>query len=47
MDALIKIQALDERDCEGVRVFAMDNVNHELLSRKIKSLDLNPFLKNW
>ena len=57
-DALIKIQdtylhALDERDCAGVRMFtmdyskALDNVNHELLSRKIKLLDLKPFLKNW
>ena len=44
---------LDDPKCEDVRLFAMDfskafdNVNHELLSYKLKDRPLNPFIINW
>ena len=57
-DALIQIQynylkALDDKDCNYVRLFAMDfskafdNVKHSLVGEKLKALHLNPYLVNW
>ena len=57
-DALIQIQynylkALDDKDCNYVRLFAMDfskafdNVKHSLAGEKLKALHLNPYLVNW
>ena len=44
---------LDDPNCKAVRLFAMDfskafdSVNHHLLSMKLKSLPLNPYIVNW
>ena len=57
-DALIDIEnnyikALDDKDCTCVRIFAMDflkafdNVKHSLLGRKLKSLNMDPYIVNW
>ena len=57
-DALIQIQynylkALDDKDCNYVRLFAMDfskafdNVKHPLVGEKLKALHLNPYVVNW
>ena len=57
-DGLIQIQynylkALDDKDCNYVRLFAMDfskafeNVKHSLVGEKLKALHLNPYLVNW
>ena len=57
-DALIQIQyyylrALDDKDCNYVRLFAMDfskafdNVKHSLVGEKLKALPLNPYVVNW
>ena len=57
-DALIRMQynclkALDDPDTVAVRLFAMDfskafdNVDHFLLSEKLKALNMNPYLTNW
>ena len=60
-DALIQIQykgynylkALDDKDCNYVRLLAMDfskafdNVKHSLVGEKLKALHLNPYLVNW
>ena len=57
-DALIQIQynylkALDDKDCNYVRLFAMDfskafdNVKHSLVGEKLKALHLNTYLVNW
>ena len=43
---------LDNPDCRAVRLFTMDfskafdSVKHELLARKLKSLQLNPYIIN-
>ena len=57
-DALIQIQynylkALDDKDCNYVRLLAMDfskafdNGKHSLVGEKLKALHLNPYLDNW
>ena len=56
-DALIQIQynlrALNDKDCNYVRLFAMDflkafdNVKDLLVGEKLKALPLDPFLVNW
>ena len=57
IDALLSMQHtvfsyLDDPKCKAVRLFAMDfskafdNVNHELLSYKVKDIPLNPFIIN-
>ena len=57
-ETLIQIQynylnALDDKDCNYVRLFAMDfskafdNVKHSLVSEKPKALHLNPNVVNW
>ena len=57
-DALIQIQynylkALDDKDCNYVKLFAMDfskvfdNVKHSLAGEKLKGLHLNPYVVNW
>ena len=56
--ALIQIQynylrALCDKDCNYVRLFAMDfskafdSVKHSLVGEKLKALHLNPYLVNW
>ena len=56
-DVLIQIEynylkALDDKDCNYVRLFAMDfskafdNVKHSLVGEKLKALHLNPHLVN-
>ena len=57
-DAFIQIQynylrARDDKDCNYVRLFAMDfskafdNVKHSLVGEKLKALHLNPYLVHW
>ena len=47
------LKALDDKDCNYVRLFAMDfskafdNVKHPLVGEKLKALDLNPYVVNW
>ena len=44
---------LDDPKCKAVRLFAIDfsnaidSVNHQLLSNKLKDVPLNPFIINW
>ena len=57
-DALIQVQyiylkALGDKDCNYVKLFAMDfskafdNVKHSLVGEKLKALHLNPNVVNW
>ena len=57
-DVLIQIEynylkALDDKDCNYLRLFAMDfskafdNVKHSLVGEKLKALYLNPYVVDW
>ena len=57
-DALVAVQhalnrLLDNPECKAVRLFAMDfvkafdSVKHDLLSKKLRQIDLNPYVYNW
>ena len=58
MNTLIQVQynylkALDDKDCNYVKLFAMDflkafdNVKHSLVGEKLKALHPNPYVVNW
>ena len=51
-DALIQIQynylkALGDKDCNYVRLFAMDFSKASLVGEKLKAPHLNPYVVNW